>query len=87
MLRVALFTDTYTPDVNGAALTLERWIGYLETHGVSTLVFAPEADHHLPSGPGVERFRSIPFCCTGNADLRSPTPNRSTSVCQPFPRI
>ncbi|MFW9331895.1 glycosyltransferase family 4 protein [Paenibacillus polymyxa] len=61
MLRVALFTDTYTPDVNGAALTLERWIGYLETHGVSTLVFAPEADHHLSSGPGVERFRSIPF--------------------------
>ncbi|WP_342417429.1 glycosyltransferase family 1 protein [Paenibacillus sp. FSL R10-2782] len=61
MLRVALFTDTYAPDVNGAALTLERWIGYLEKHGVSTLVFAPEADYHLPSGPGVERFRSIPF--------------------------
>ncbi len=84
MLRVALFTDTYAPDVNGAALTLERWIGYLEKHGVSTLVFAPEADHRLPSGPGVERLRSIPFFVVPG--MQACDPQRQTDQ-RPFVRL
>ncbi|MDO7905939.1 glycosyltransferase family 1 protein [Paenibacillus sp. JX-17] len=61
MLRVALFTDTYTPDVNGAALTLERWVNYLKDAGIPCIVFAPEGDRHEPRRPDIERFFSIPF--------------------------
>ncbi|MCZ8523850.1 MULTISPECIES: glycosyltransferase family 4 protein [Paenibacillus] len=61
-MRVALFTDTFVPDVNGVAKTLGRWVKDLESRGVECRVFAPqgpeasEADQWM-----VERFYSIPF--------------------------
>jgi hypothetical protein len=30
-MRVALFTDTFLPDVNGVAKTLGRWTKFLES--------------------------------------------------------
>jgi glycosyltransferase involved in cell wall biosynthesis len=63
-MRLALFTDTYEPDVNGVARTLGRWADYLRRQGAAVKVFAPDpADgtashtqfHH------VERFVSLPF--------------------------
>ncbi len=73
-MRVALFTDTFIPEVNGAALALGRWIGYLETQGIEAKVFAPSdprADRRAEQGR-IERFASIPFVF--NADSRVAVP-------------
>ncbi|MDP4097616.1 glycosyltransferase family 1 protein [Paenibacillus sp. P96] len=72
MLRVALFTDTFAPDVNGAALTLARWTDYLREHEVPCIVFAPEGDRAQPVGSEVERFRSIPFFLYKECQLAIP---------------
>ena len=42
-LRVALVTGSYNYIADGVALTLNRMVGYLESHGVEVLVFAPVA--------------------------------------------
>ena len=43
-MRVALVTSSYNFIADGVALTLNRLVGYLESHGVEVLVFAPTAD-------------------------------------------
>lgn len=61
-IRLALFTDTFAPEVNGVAKTLERWVLYLRKQGISCQVFAPaspRADGRLPIV--AERLASIPF--------------------------
>jgi glycosyltransferase involved in cell wall biosynthesis len=66
-MRAAIFTDTYLPEVNGVAKTLERWATYLEAHGVETILFAPSGEQSGSGEPTanasytVERFFSIPF--------------------------
>lgn len=61
-MRIALFTDTYLPEVNGVAKTLGRWAAYLESQGIPCKVFAPTAEHRAqPEQSAVERFFSIPF--------------------------
>lgn len=41
-MRIALFTDTFAPEVNGVARTLKRWVDFLESRGIDFRVFAPE---------------------------------------------
>ncbi|RUS45451.1 glycosyltransferase family 1 protein [Cohnella sp. AR92] len=61
-LRIALFTDTYTPEVNGVAKTLERWTAYLRKQGIAIQVFAPSRPRREAASPGsAERLASIPF--------------------------
>ncbi|MCI3920670.1 glycosyltransferase family 1 protein [Paenibacillus sp. TRM 82003] len=61
-MRIALFTDTYLPEVNGVAKTLGRWAAYLESQGIPCKVFAPTAEQReLPERSAVERFFSVPF--------------------------
>lgn len=58
-MKIALFTDTYKPQINGVSNTVERMIEYFKNHGVEYQVFLPkyanEADdehfHHSPSIP------------------------------------
>ena len=68
-MRLALFTDTYEPDVNGVARTLARWVDYLKRQGIPCLVFAPDpaARDGNASMASVERFASLPFSSTPNA--------------------
>ncbi|AEI39321.1 glycosyltransferase family 4 protein [Paenibacillus mucilaginosus] len=74
-MRVALFTDTFVPDVNGVAKTLGRWVKYLEARGAQCRVFAPqspaaaEADQWM-----VERFYSIPFSLYPECRMAIPNP-------------
>jgi glycosyltransferase involved in cell wall biosynthesis len=64
-MKVAIFTDTYAPEINGVARTLSRWTQYLERQGVHCRIFAPEpsssGDHGMPANSPVERFASLPF--------------------------
>ncbi|CAM3625781.1 glycosyltransferase [Cohnella lubricantis] len=72
-IRLALFTDTYTPEVNGVAKTLERWVAYLQKQGIPVIVFAPSrprTEHH-PSDVA-ERLASVPFFLYPELRMASP---------------
>jgi phosphatidylinositol alpha 1,6-mannosyltransferase len=59
-LRLALFTDTYAPQVNGVARTLARLTEAVRARGGDVAVFTP----HDPAGPSpaeCERFASVAF--------------------------
>ncbi|WP_438444608.1 glycosyltransferase family 4 protein [Gorillibacterium sp. sgz5001074] len=76
-MKVAIFTDTFLPDVNGVARTLGKWVRYLESQGATCRVFAPQSE----GGAGtdynntmVERFYSIPFLLYPECKLAIPNP-------------
>jgi phosphatidylinositol alpha 1,6-mannosyltransferase len=59
-VRLAVFTDTYAPQVNGVARTLGRLADALRARGGEVAVFTP----HDPAGPSpaeCERFASVAF--------------------------
>lgn len=47
-MRVAIFTDTYPPQVNGVAKTYRRLVSYLVSQNVKTMVFAPAGSGDAP---------------------------------------
>jgi len=59
-LRVALFTDTYTPQVNGVTRTLQRLSDAIRDRGGIVRVFTV-ADPGSDSDPQVTRYASTPF--------------------------
>lgn len=76
-MRVALFTDTFLPDVNGVARTLGRWVDYLQSSGVPCKVFAPHSVHGSGGTPYdrmVERFAGIPFLLYPECRMAIPNP-------------
>ncbi|NOU93066.1 glycosyltransferase [Paenibacillus sp. LMG 31456] len=74
-MRVALFTDTYLPDVNGVAKTLGRWVQFLQSRDVKCKVFAPLSDSADELGISiVERFYSIPFLLYPECRMAIPNP-------------
>lgn len=76
-MKVALFTDTFLPDVNGVAKTLGRWVRYLESQGATCRVFAPQSDSGMGTDYNnsmVERFYSIPFLLYPECKLAIPNP-------------
>lgn len=74
-MRVALFSDTFPPDVNGVAKTLERWVRYLEKRGAECTVFAPQKDGSESfDSLSVERFYSIPFALYPECRFTIPNP-------------
>ncbi|MFC0473175.1 glycosyltransferase family 4 protein [Halalkalibacter kiskunsagensis] len=60
-MRIAIFTDTYAPEINGVAKTLLSLTSYLEKNQVDFRVFAPDGKTSVPSVPQIERFMSLPF--------------------------
>ncbi|NEW07207.1 glycosyltransferase family 1 protein [Paenibacillus sp. SYP-B3998] len=74
-MRIALFTDTFLPDVNGVSKTLGRWTRFLESKGVECKVFAPTSMTEGDPDPfRVERFYSIPFLLYPECRLAIPNP-------------
>ncbi|WP_430509524.1 glycosyltransferase family 4 protein [Gottfriedia solisilvae] len=59
-MKIAIFTDTYVPQVNGVAKTLNRFTNYLNENGHSFHVFSPE-DCGAGSTENVTRLKSVPF--------------------------
>ncbi|MRH44551.1 glycosyltransferase [Aquibacillus halophilus] len=59
-MKIAIFVDTYTPQVNGVAGTFQRLTDYLEDNNIEYRLFVPEIDEDLFSNQ-VFRFASLPF--------------------------
>ncbi|WP_096152876.1 glycosyltransferase family 4 protein [Bacillus sp. FJAT-45066] len=60
-MKIAIFTDTFAPDVNGVARTLKRFTDHLERNNIQYLVFAPESSNESIYNNHVHRFTSLPF--------------------------
>lgn len=59
-MRVALFADTFMPQINGVTNTLNKLIQYYNAKGIDYKIFAPQyegekSEHHI------ERFYSLKF--------------------------
>ncbi len=59
-MRIALFTDTYQPQINGVTNTLDRMCRYFEDQGIEYLIFAPHYGDPVAE-KNVERFYSLKF--------------------------
>lgn len=70
-LRVALFTDTFAPQVNGVAKTLGRWLGAMTSRGHDARVFTTSCPN-VPQSANVRRFPSIPFWAYRELRLSAP---------------
>lgn len=73
-MRIAIFSDTYVPEINGVARTLKRYTNYLEENGIEYKLFIPEASTSLPEVPHVQRFSSIPFLFYPECRIALPNP-------------
>lgn len=71
-LRLALFTDTYTPQVNGVARTLERLVSAVERRGGAVLVETVQAPD-APVDPRVRRAPSVPFWAYPQLRIAAPS--------------
>lgn len=62
-MRIAYFTDTYLPQVNGVTNTLEKLESYLSNNNIKYMFFAPEYPGKTVTlhERAVKRFKSIPF--------------------------
>lgn len=60
-MRLALFTDTFVPQMNGVALTLGRFTDYLNRRGIEHLVFSPKSTADMVYSDPIRPVTSIPF--------------------------
>ena len=58
-MKIAIFTDTFHPQINGVANTLEKMIRYFDDHKIEYKIFAPKYEGE--EGPNAERFYSLKF--------------------------
>lgn len=70
-LRLAIFTDTFAPQVNGVARTLERLVGAVEARGGAVRV-ETVGDPAAAPDPGVRRWPSAPFWAYPQLRLAAP---------------
>jgi len=60
-MRIAIFTDTYQPQINGVTNTLDRMSRHFEDRGIEHRIFAPHYGEEPVSEKHVERFYSLKF--------------------------
>ncbi|MFB0920691.1 MAG: glycosyltransferase family 1 protein [Oscillospiraceae bacterium] len=72
-MKVAYFTDTFYPEINGVTNTLNNLMAYLKRTGIEYLVFAP--DYNSKRGDFEEcvmRFKGLPPFVNPNSRLALP---------------
>lgn len=60
-MKVAIFSDTYLPEINGVARTLKRLTDHLDQKNYNYKLFIPENRSSSPSISSIESLSSIPF--------------------------
>lgn len=59
-MRIALFSDTYRPQINGVTNTLDKLVKYFEENDMQYKIFAPKYDYENEAD-NTERFYSLKF--------------------------
>jgi glycosyltransferase involved in cell wall biosynthesis len=70
-LRLAIFSDTYPPQINGVAPTLARLVKAVEARGGAVQVVTV-SDPDATTDPQVERWPSIPFWAYPQLQMAAP---------------
>lgn len=78
-LRLAIFSDTYPPQVNGVSRTLERLVGAVEARGGEVMI-ATVDDPTAPADRRVERWPSIPFWAYPQLQMAAPQRTRALDL-------
>ena len=78
-LRLAIFTDTYPPQVNGVARTLERLAQAIDARGGAVRIVTV-ADPEAEVQPSVDRWPSIPFWAYPQLRIAAPSRQRAMDV-------
>ncbi len=60
-LKIAMFTDSYRPQINGVVTSIEIVKKSLEKKGHEVMVFAPSVPKYTDTEGGIYRFSSISF--------------------------
>lgn len=74
-MRIAFFTDTYRPSLNGVVTSTDTFRRELGLLGHDVDVFAPDGPH-VDREPGVFRIASVPFPTEPNCRVALPVPPR-----------
>ncbi len=72
-MRIAIFTDTFLPQVNGVTNTLKKFGDYLEEQGICYIFITPEQKGEECCPYNVQTFFSTPFLFY--PECRVPLPN------------
>lgn len=67
-MRIAFFTDTYYPEINGVTNTLSRLHQYLDKNGIEHVFFAPQYDEETMED-AILRFKGIQIPLYGLPDF------------------
>src|SRR5471030_2370485 len=78
-LRLAIFTDTYPPQINGVAPTLARLVKAVEARGGAVQVVTV-SDPDATSDPQVERWPSIPFWAYPQLQMAAPQRDKALDL-------
>ncbi len=60
-MKLAIFTDTFTPQVNGVSMTFQRFVDFLDKKGIEYRLFVPETKREGSYNEQVLKFASMPF--------------------------
>ncbi len=60
-MKIALFTDTYLPQINGVSETIIKFIDYMERNNIEYRIFAPKYERKSISDKNIIRLRSVKF--------------------------
>jgi glycosyltransferase involved in cell wall biosynthesis len=60
-MKIAIFTETFLPQINGVVRTIEKIIRHLEEHGHEVLLFAIGEGDDYYSNTRVVRLEGVPF--------------------------
>ncbi|MDR1352276.1 MAG: glycosyltransferase family 1 protein [Treponema sp.] len=88
-MKIAYFTDTFMPEVNGVTNTLSRLLGYLEKQDIQYAFFAPEYPHkaerpEIPAHKRVHRFKGLATAFSPESSLAFPPAKEITRYCASF---
>ncbi|MEH7122263.1 glycosyltransferase family 1 protein [Bacillus sp. JJ1773] len=73
-MKIAFFTDTFYPEINGVARTLKQFTDYLTRENISFKVFAPSTLSSEYLTPYIHRFKSLPFFLYPECRFAFPNP-------------
>ncbi|HTE44203.1 MAG TPA: glycosyltransferase family 1 protein [Gemmatimonadaceae bacterium] len=82
-LRIAIFTDTYPPQINGVARTLARAVDALRSRGHDVRVVTTD-DPGAGDEPGVHRFAGRPFYAYPQLRIALPSARRVLDAFGPW---
>ncbi|WP_413303495.1 glycosyltransferase family 1 protein [Bacillus sp. 1P10SD] len=83
-MKIAIFTDTFFPDMNGVARTLKRFTNYLDDYNLTYKIFAPENSTSQYGGNQIHRLKSLPFFLYPECRLAIPSLFDLSSKLQDF---